>query len=389
MSRHLYTLISKRFLLNLCAVGIGVVVACLIVEIMLRIVGYENIIYLEVDQNMGRVGRPNVSGIQDIEGRSYVKLNSRGFHDIEHPLLKDTGRYRVAVVGDSFSAAVEVELENSYPYKLGRALETCAALKETPIEVVNLAVNGYNLHQIYLTIRDIAPQYSPDLILVALTPNPQWLEPGTPERQLSPVVHVAEDNSVSITRNFRKSITYRIKSSMPYRRFVWLVDRSRLLQYVLELQYRIRTSNESVATQIRPDDSDPNLESAWATTAELFRGITKLGIARHVPIVLMLTVPGEEIDPTHGRASAPRANEDRYQSIASQANLPTLNISTSLQMYALQHQVYLHGFSASTKGKGHWNRAGHEAAAQSLAQELCRWLTAQKPADRRTSELDP
>ena len=85
--------------------------------------------------------RPNLDTLfQRVEFRT----NSRGEHDREYPLEKPDGSFRVLVVGDSFSMPSGVRLEDAWHSLLeGQWSERTSR----PVEVVNLAVAGYNLRQ--------------------------------------------------------------------------------------------------------------------------------------------------------------------------------------------------------------------------------------------------
>jgi hypothetical protein len=47
-------------------------------------------------------------------------------------------------------------------------------------------------------------------------------------------------------------------------------------------------------------------------------------------------------------------------------------LAPELQKRAEAGGVYYHGFSNTKPGFGHWNEAGHAAAAELIAERLCR-----------------
>ena len=49
-----------------------------------------------------------------------------------------------------------------------------------------------------------------------------------------------------------------------------------------------------------------------------------------------------------------------------------INLVPDLQLYAERNNLYLHGFTNTSLGSGHWNEAGHSAAAELIGTQLCR-----------------
>jgi len=50
----------------------------------------------------------------------------------------------------------------------------------------------------------------------------------------------------------------------------------------------------------------------------------------------------------------------------------TLRSTPTLAQYAEEGKIYLHGFANTSMGSGHWNEAGHSAAAEIIGTQLCR-----------------
>lgn len=96
----------------------------------------------------------------DYQGAS----NSLGYRDVEHPLAKPPGVYRIVVIGDSIAAGLHVErTEDVFPAVLERLLRE----RGVNAEVLNFAVSGYNTQQEVETLKDRALAYRPDLVVVA------------------------------------------------------------------------------------------------------------------------------------------------------------------------------------------------------------------------------
>ena len=64
--------------------------------------------------------------------------------------------------------------------------------------------------------------------------------------------------------------------------------------------------------------------------------------------------------------------EDRLQGLGEANGFEVLALAPEMQKRADAKQVYFHGFPNTKPGFGHWNEAGHAAAADLIAARLCR-----------------
>lgn len=101
------------------------------------------------------------------EGRAYVRINSDGLRDREHTRQKSPNTLRIAVLGDSFTEAKQVPLEDAYWTVMADSLQSCPALDGSDVEVINFGVSGYGTLQELLTLRHYVWNYNPDVILLA------------------------------------------------------------------------------------------------------------------------------------------------------------------------------------------------------------------------------
>lgn len=100
----------------------------------------------------------------DYEGAS----NRLGYRDVDHPVAKPAGIWRIVVLGDSIGAGFGVErLEDTFPRRLEAHLKAAGL----PAEVLNFSVSGYNTRQEVETLKARALAYDPDLVLLAYCLN--------------------------------------------------------------------------------------------------------------------------------------------------------------------------------------------------------------------------
>ena len=104
---------------------------------------------------------PNLkSRVQHEAGGYFVKTNSHGFRSDREYLPARTGRRRVLVFGDSFTAGDGVSNKHRYTELLEAGL--------TDTEVYNFGLPGTGTDQQYLLYREYAPQFEHDLLVIAV-----------------------------------------------------------------------------------------------------------------------------------------------------------------------------------------------------------------------------
>jgi hypothetical protein len=101
--------------------------------------------------------------------RTYFKMskfetNSQGLRDKEYSIEKSDDSFRVAVVGDSFTMAAGINIEESYHSLLEERLNKDQ--KNIVYEFINFGVAGYYLRQYLAIIVHKVLKFNPDLILI-------------------------------------------------------------------------------------------------------------------------------------------------------------------------------------------------------------------------------
>jgi len=87
-----------------------------------------------------------------------------------------------------------------------------------------------------------------------------------------------------------------------------------------------------------------------------------------------------EVDPAPTRRAALKKElgvadllypERRLRDFAQRYAIHFVPLIEPMQRYATSEHVYLHGFSDTGLGRGHWNERGHAVAADLLAGPIC------------------
>ncbi len=112
---------------------------------------------------------PNQTGTYRVKNeiRSRFRINSNGWnsrHD-SYQRGKTPGKYRIALIGDSYVEALMVDYDKSLAEQLEQILGTNGS------EVYRFAISGASLSQYLHMLRQEVIKYSPDLVIIVLVHN--------------------------------------------------------------------------------------------------------------------------------------------------------------------------------------------------------------------------
>ena len=377
---------------NLLLAGAGLLIGFGILEAGLRIAHISFPEVYGLDLARGSRLRPGVEGDNNKEGHAHFKINSDGLRDREHSIFKPPGTIRIAVLGDSFAEAMQVDEDSSFPHVLERELSHCEQFAGKPVEVLNFGSSGYSTAQELLTLRDQVWKYSPDYVLLAFfTGNDVRDNDGKlMVEPLSPFFYY-RGGQLLLDTSFAGA--YRTGGASGFLRSVRgrIVDHSRVLQVFYEARRRLRARG-SAAAPLEPGDEpgvdnrvfspprDPEFSEAWHITEGLLRMFRDEVQSRGAELLLVTLSCGIQVhpDPAVREAFQKRLGIDdllypdqRLRAFAQQENIRVLTLAPAFQEYAQRTHQYLHGFSNTRLGAGHWNETGHRLAGETIAAWIC------------------
>jgi hypothetical protein len=417
---------------RVAVVAASIVVGLLIFEVCLRVVGYTYPVFYQPDEVRGYSLRPGIEGWYRREGQSFVRINSDGLRDREHARQKPAGTLRIAVVGDSYAEAFQVEQGAAFWSVMERKLQGCAALDGHQVEVINFGVSGYGTAQELLTLREKVWQYSPDVVLLAVTTNNDVLDNSRALKLTDEIPYfVMRDDQLVLDDSFRASASFRLRDSALNRLGRWLREHLRFVQAIHQSQGALKsrldawreqrrlareheqegvspaganqrtapagdatrgpdtaskdapTDELGAANMIYREPADDTWREAWRVTEKLLATMNA-EVKEHGARFYVVTLSnGIQVypDPSARDAFARRLGavdlfyaERRLQSVGEREGFAVYNLAPDLQSYADANKVFLHGFGAQL-GNGHWNESGHAVAGELLARKLCDQLT--------------
>lgn len=97
-------------------------------------------------------------------------FNAAGFRDRDHPRAKPSGVERILILGDSYTAGLEVPSDEIFTSRLARRLADGSS-SAPPREVMNVAVGAWSTDQQWIELRDRGLAYAPDYVILMIAPN--------------------------------------------------------------------------------------------------------------------------------------------------------------------------------------------------------------------------
>jgi hypothetical protein len=98
------------------------------------------------------------------EYQAEVRINGDNLRDIERPVAKPPGTYRILLLGDSLTEAEQVSLEETFAKRLEREL---APFRGQTVDVINAGLAAASPTTEYLMLMNKGIKYAPDLVVCA------------------------------------------------------------------------------------------------------------------------------------------------------------------------------------------------------------------------------
>ena len=370
-----------------------------IAEVVLRLahVQFEPQFYT-ADRQIGWAFRPGAEGMFTGETRQYVQINSHGFRDASRSYEKPPNSFRIAVLGNSWTEALQVPLDKTYCSLLERKLTGLRCFVGKSVEVLNFGVSGYSTAQELLLLRQEVWKYHPNLVIVAfysardVANNVRQLNnAGDPDQ--SPYF-VYRGDRLALDDSFRNLPAVQERQIKLQRLRGMVNEHVLVLQAVNTLvRYgRTRMAMAAVPERGRKTGADslehaiyapptlPALQEGWHVTEGLLVAMRDEARAHgaELRIVTLANRPQVIPDPKKrlefvhalGVADLSYADE-RINALGKREGITVINLAPALSEYAETHRVFLNGFDESNLGEGHWNVTGHQVAAEAIADNLC------------------
>jgi hypothetical protein len=378
---------------NLGLVAAGLVASLLICELLLRFLGISYPVFNQTDPIRGVAHIPGMKSYKgDADGaRILLEINSDGWRGPETP-LRHPGIFRIALLGDSFIEAFEVSFENTVGEVLERRL---AALRSTPVEVLNFGHGGYGTTQELLTLQHEVWKYSPDMILLAVTTGNDIADNYRPLRRADNVpYHVFRNGELVLDNSFLQAKGYRSRAVWTMR-FQGVMKHSRLAQLVNRVRHLRRRNQQlqenaavvpggevGLRDEVQVPPTTPEWQEAWRVTEGVLGLMRDECRRKQVPFAIVTLTRGIQVTPFRERrerflrqlgAKDMYYAEQRLHEFGQREDIPVFSLAPIMAVQAQERHVFFHA-DHGTLGIGHWNNEGHRVAGELIASWLAKEL---------------
>ena len=361
----------RRLLLSL----IPFLVVCALLEVVLRTTHLFNarLSWTESDRDIGWRFAPGreywffAENDHPITGR----INAMGWRDRERSVEKPPRTYRIAVLGDSYVEAFQVELDRTFMALAENAYRSVRMPDYDAVEVMGFGRSGMSPSEESIVLaRDVFP-CEPDMVLLLFTPNNDIADvnPATAVDILRPFFHRTQSDSLVLDASFRERRGFRLREAItPFKQhsaLVSLITERYNAARQARAHARAQQVDASGLTRVQrmcTDHPDSVFVANYALCKRLIAGMAReckqRGIQFHlaaVPLVYRVDAVARL------RAAAPSFDPGFFD--------------RDLGAFAADHEIgflpMTEGFAARARDGvtlqwGHWNYAGHEAAFELL-----------------------
>jgi len=348
---------------------------------------------LQFDPTFGLAFTPNAGGWNTSlrgEYSTYVKINGKGLRGPEYPYQKEPGVYRILVLGDSFTAGLQVPQEQTFPSLLEARLRQ--QYPQAAIEVINAGVIGYGTDNELAYFTNEGYKYRPDLVVLALftgndiTDNIWYslykLEEGELVRVEATRPRTTTPRWAAEGSLFRKVRSFLYQNSRLYSVSIELLTLSAiqripaLADFLISMGF-VEITQPSVnygniyAFRYLPDE-------AWQKTEALILELNRQVEAHHSQLLVAILPDETDVDEQRRREiyqtyahltkeqaiNGPPPTEQMAQILESH------NILHVQLLPALKNQLHQAGEPLYYRYDGHWTPAGHRVAGQAIFEYL-------------------
>ncbi|WP_267384295.1 SGNH/GDSL hydrolase family protein [Cyanobacterium sp. uoEpiScrs1] len=386
-------------LLGLC----GVIFALGISEIGLRIAQISYPSFYQVDEFRGHSLIPGISGWWIQEGKGWVKINQDGLRDKYYPREKPKNTFRIAVLGDSFAEAIQVNLEDTFWSFIERELHNCPSINNRMVETINFGVGDYGTAQELMTLKHQVKYYSPDMVILAIFTGNDIVNNSkalSPYDRFSPFL-IEQGDKFVMDFSLKETEIYQWRSSLTRKVVFSIINNFYLLQIINKARITIKNRHKFLdqefanknnfnvikyldfIPQLYLDNDDKNWEKAWNITEELVRMIKQESAtikARFLAVTLSnpaQVYPNKSIRDKYFREEGIVDQfypDKRIKILGEKEKFDVLNLAPEFQSYADKNNQFLHGFENTILGGGHWNQLGHKLAGELITKKVCKML---------------
>ena len=275
----------KKILVIILGIGLSV----LLLEMFLGIWPKTNLKFYDNDI-FGSAFVPNQKGIFVANSKEYkteVAINSHGWPDVEHSYEKQSGIFRILILGDSFVENLQTPLENRFYRQLQDKLGE-------GFEVVAMGRGDTGTAQQYLILKNYGLKYKPDLVIhIFLEAND--VKNNSPLLKNDPYLPYFEIEANGSLRE----LPHQKRSDRKNERLKTILKNSRIVELLLSVRQNLREKKENLENgyptdyHVYDEDYSAGYSTAWDITKKLILE-TKMTTEETGAKYILVPIPGSE-----------------------------------------------------------------------------------------------
>lgn len=311
-----------------------------------------------------------------------MRFNRSGMRGGDIPYVKLPGVRRIAVIGDSFTAAMAVCESDTAVHVLQEMLTKTHP--ETRWEVMNCGISGSSTGQELVLYQEVVRKYQPDIVICAFC---VWNDFGDNCRRLTSSPH-----RIYFDLDAQREL-YRLPMSASRSQLsAWLNANSRFYVWQKRATNIVKTKVEkkmraqSKCKLIYCAEIDEQLEHAWALTERLIEEFKEDVEKDGAEFVLAILPAAEQVYEESWQQVVQLAGERashfdkdyprrRLKELADRIGLQIIDLQLPFRQATPNHSIEHREEWLYFGGRGHLNVAGNRL----FAQHMHRFLTAARP----------
>lgn len=350
--------IIRKYIWNIFAVITGCLLALVILEFIIQKAEIVSPSFVDVDEKIGTVFRPDKKLVTFKEGFYMGGTNRYGYLGPAYPPQKQNRTLRIALIGDSYVEGFQLFDRHHFRAVLENELK--GTLKNNA-EVLNFGRSGFSLADMYCYFRNFVDSFHPDIILFFVHST----DLNTVNQSFGPRC-VLKNGELTMNFGFNKSESFLFRGKTDIIR-----GKSSLLSLMSNCS---KLYGEGLAWQIlldkfyinylrsdaESDDKDVHATGISALDSAIMRDLKKAnrGGTGHMVVIVNMGMSPAAIDAIRN------------------LDLIVLDPIPALEQME-RNGINPHYWKATGK-IGHWNHAANETVGRYLAREVEKIISAEK-----------
>lgn len=311
------------------------------------------------DQNLGNIFVPNQEGFYIKGKRSEIigkfRINNVGWNSpLNYIYEKPKDKIRIAVIGDSYIEALQVDYNKSYPYILEDLLNNKSSYK-IKFQVYTFGHSGANLFHYQNIFSYVVKKYNPDIVIINIVLN---------DFDESFYGLSRQDNWSLIYENARfKSVPPKKVSNLSFKKFLRHSAIVRYLTINLDLINTSQIFNKLFYAETRNYNNDTPKQIDNKTVSSMIRfvldNINKESRQNNIRTILVIDTDKEKV--YESSYAFKKFYVFETEKIAKQLGMNILNLK---EVYEMDWKKNYNRFNFEFDE--HWNEYGHDIIAKAL-----------------------